>query len=181
MQIDRWLIAATATLICLSGNAVHAQWRHEVGERNPFKGGPEHAAGYADDMVRTKEMFLFTCNTADNVELAWQTRRRVSYDAHERVRRASFRIALIVDDKPAIYARARGGVVDFDKLAVFASDPKEVSRLAVDVASASKGVAAAVEMDGKIEISTPFPLGAAPVAVGAMVKGCKLYGSTSGS
>jgi len=169
-----FLKALTMAALLASTVSARAEWVHIQGENDPFKGGPKHDALFADSPIMPDEMFGFSCNTATNVMLIWVTRQKVGYENREYVERMRLRIALIVDGAPPIYAKAKGKVVRINKLGIGTDDRTAVTRMALAIASATKGVAAGIELNGKIIDSTAFPLGDAPKVLGELVQGCHL-------
>lgn len=151
-----------------------AEWMYQAGLHDPFKGGAEQIAAYVESQVVTPRRFGFRCHTAADLQVMWTTGERVGGAERASVERARFRIALIVDGRPAIYTRAEPGVLEMAQLGLVSTDRSSAARFAMAIAAAEREIAVAGEMGGKIIFSEPLPVEDAADSVRQLVDACKI-------
>ena len=158
---------------------VGAEWAHRAGERDPFKGGSPHSAGYFKLDLSTPEAFWFQCHTARNLRLIWDTGRNVGNSNPNLEHHITVRIALVVDGAAPMFIAGRPTRTDNGDLMIVSDDVIAVQRLVLAIAAAKREIAVAGEINGRLRFSEGLPIANASQSVQKLVAGCRLGSPSS--
>lgn len=169
--MPRWLAIFAGTFIAAAAMPAAAQWMHQRSE-DPFQGDTHLAMG----IDLGGYMVAFRCIKPDDLSLIFVVPERPDDETTALVRAAGPTIAVIVDDRPKVeLAATLNQTPDGDNYRFeVAGKPDEVAQLARAAAEASRRVAVAAFVLGKVVHQKTFRATGSTRALGALVKGCGL-------
>lgn len=166
----RLFTAATALALACAAPA-HAQWLHQKGEDDPFKGGAEQ---FAMSISVTGQMAVFRCATSDDLQLMLVTIEAPTDMATLMLAMSKARLLVVVDNDQKMALPAEVEITPDQQRYRVAASGVAVRDVLLRVATAKQRFALAGEVADKVVWSQTFGVQNSKRAVQPLIDGCKV-------
>lgn len=146
-----------------------AEWIHEKGEVDPFKGGAEQTAAAIEI---SGFMAAFRCAQGSDLEMVFVAPEKPDPNMLKMLSLAPMKLMVIVDDDPKVVLSAVVGSTLDGSAYRLASDGADVATLVHKVANAKRRLALAGAVGDKIAWSHVFSVAGSRRAIQPLIEGC---------